>query len=754
VAFDDLFPRRPFFGQSARAAAWSGDDRYVGYLWNPYGARGSDLWVYDTKTGKASPVTSIEAMAEFDPEARRAKARYAKEDAELDERDKLSEKEYREDQIKRRQQDEERRQPQPSYPGVSDFAWSNKGHRVLLVYRGDLFLWEVGGRIRRLTRTRGAETDPRWLPGDGALTFRRDNGIFRIRLDSAEIEQLDPELPNNMPVWGYSLSPDGKWMMILSGRTTGQYKQIEWISYRGRFAQVQRSNQFWGTPDEKIQEERFLYLYDMSEPDPEANKPWEVWAWKSSGDEILGVSTSEHPWSPDGKRFAFAAYSAQTREVEVKIAKLDQRKVDTVYKAKFLGEDDGAAQCEPFWTKDGAGLVCLMESTGYRLPWLVDPVTGSGRALVQGEFQAQPLGLSEDGKWLLVRSTALHPAQEQVYRIALSDGRMERLSRREGAYSPQAASHSGRAVFAQFASWASPSEACIVDGGAEPALTDSHRPGAFQKVNVAQPKLFSFINRHGQRIHGFLFLPPGFDKSQRRPCMVYVYGGPLGEGNSVRDGTFNSTGYLFNLFLAQAYGFVTATVDPRGSSGYGASFVRASFGNVGTPQTEDLVDLAKHLQTEYNVDPSKMALNGWSFGGWQTQHVMYTQPGVYTLGIAGAGPTEWQNYNQGYTQETIGIAKEGSVEELDKFSLTKVAMNLRDPLMLLHGMEDSNVLFQHTIAVYRVLCQHGKAPLVEFVPDPTGGHGLGGDLNRRDTLALYLRFILKHWGEKPYQAAQ
>jgi dipeptidyl-peptidase 4 len=304
-----------------------------------------------------------------------------------------------------------------------------------------------------------------------------------------------------------------------------------------------------------------------------------------------------------------------------------------------------------------------------------------------------------------------------------------------------------------FANWTSPVETYLVEGGRQRAMTDSHRPGAFAAVNKLQPTLFTFTNRHGQTVHGFVFLPPGHKTGDKRPCMVYTYGGPLGSGKSVNDGEFNSASYLLNMYLAYAHGYIAVTIDPRGSSDYGGAFVRASFGAVGQPQTEDLVDAAKFLQSEYGADPARMALNGWSFGGWQTQHTLYTQPGVYTLGIAGAGPTEWQNYNQGYTQETIAVDPEGSTEVLDKFSLTKVAANLKDPLMILHGMEDDNVLFQHSIAVYRVLLQSGLGPLVEFVPDPTGGHGLGGDINRRDSLAIFLRFVQKHWGlgtpEKP-----
>jgi dipeptidyl aminopeptidase/acylaminoacyl peptidase len=277
-------------------------------------------------------------------------------------------------------------------------------------------------------------------------------------------------------------------------------------------------------------------------------------------------------------------------------------------------------------------------------------------------------------------------------------------------------------------------------------LTKSHREGGFEKVNKLKPELFTFKNRNGQTVHGFVFLPPGFKKDDKRPCMVYTYGGPLGNGNTVADGSFGSTEYLLNMYLAYAMGYVAVAIDPRGSSGYGAAFVRASFGHVGEVQSQDLVDCAKYCQSEWGVDPKKMALNGWSFGGWQTQYTMYHDPDVFTLGIAGAGPTEWQNYNQWYSQETIAIQPEGKVDELDKFSLTKVAMNLKHPLLLLHGMDDDNVLFVHTVNVYRVLCQYGLAPLVELVLDPTGSHGLGGDLNRRDTLAIYVEFLIKHWG--------
>jgi hypothetical protein len=127
---------------------------------------------------------------------------------------------------------------------------------------------------------------------------------------------------------------------------------------------------------------------------------------------------------------------------------------------------------------------------------------------------------------------------------------------------------------------------------------------------------------------------------------------------------------------------------------------------------------------------------------------MYTAPDVFTLGIAGAGPTQWQNYNNWYSNGVIGFSPNSKPDDLDKYSLTYLAKNLRSPLLLLHGMVDDNVLFQDTVNVYRKLLQYGRGPLVELALDPTGNHGMGGDMDTRDRHAIYLSFINRWWG--PY----
>src|SRR5690606_20685811 len=153
----------------------------------------------------------------------------------------------------------------------------------------------------------------------------------------------------------------------------------------------------------------------------------------------------------------------------------------------------------------------------------------------------------------------------------------------------------------------------------------------------------------------------------------------------------------------------------------------------------------RHLIAQGGIDPQKVAIHGWSFGGFQTQMCLYTEPEVFRVGIAGAGPTEWENYNSWYSTGTIGPSREGH-PDLAKFSLLPLAGKLQGKLLLVHGMEDSNVLYQDTVRVYRELLKAGKETLVELFLDPTGGHGLGGDVERLGRARKYEEFLVRNLG--------
>lgn len=742
-----LFPERPYTGKGARGVEWSGDDKCFAYLWNPFEDRAFDIWCYDVSTGKTRRITSVEIMADFDKDAAKAAeaAKNRKKDDKDDDGGQAPTDEDGADPQGGRGQGQRQGTGRPTYAGISSFEWSHHGEEMLFTYKGDIFRLKMdGSKPVRLTKTTEPESNIQYTKDDGGFFYRRGNGVFRMRFDSPVVEQLNPELPQGMQMGGYSISPDESKIMISSGRAPEAARQVTYLSYRNRFAEAKTTER--GVADDKFNDESYLYLYDLNDDPKDTkkdNKPWQIYFWPA-GKEYGQTSLGDPAWSPDSKKFVFSTWKRDKREIEIDVADMDSHKVESVYKTTHNGGSNTPGMIRPEWTGDGR-IAAMLETSGYRHVWIIDPAKKDATQLTKGDYEVYPDEVLKDGKTLLVHADKEDSSRNDYYTVNIDSGEMKRLTSKSGSYGSATPSHDGKLVVASFGSWDSGlSEYYLLDGKNETQFTNSH-PDTWAKLYKIHPKKFSFKNRVGDTINGFMYLPLNYKKGEHRPLFMYTYGGPLGTSKNVVEGSNEK----FNMYLAYKYGYITCTIDPRGMSGYGGAFESANWEKPGKAQVDDLSDAVRYMVENYGIDQKKVGINGWSFGGFQTQMCMYTAPDVFTLGIAGAGPTEWQNYNTWYTGGVIGYSSLGKPEDLDKFSLTKLAKNLKGPLMLLHGMEDTNVLFQDTVHVYQALLRAGKGPLIELVLDPTGSHGLGGDIKTKDRYEIYEAFLMNHWG--PYK---
>jgi dipeptidyl aminopeptidase/acylaminoacyl peptidase len=403
----------------------------------------------------------------------------------------------------------------------------------------------------------------------------------------------------------------------------------------------------------------------------------------------------------------------------------------------------------PEFTPDGKTLVMILADHDWRQPYAFDVASKQLRRLVSGDFEAyRLLGFTPDSKTLFVASNKGDLASMNLWRVDMASGQMTALGATPDYHRNGVVSRSGQWLAANAGHWGQRPELKLIRGLGEvqppKTLTASHDP-AFDAVHVMQPERLSFANRHGDTLHAYVFKPAGWKASDRRPAVVYIYGGPLNDRHTVETDSFQNTGYLFGMYMAAKHGYVTVSIDTRGHSNYGRRFSGANWERVGQPQTEDLEDLHRYMSANLGIDPSRVGLNGWSFGGFQTQHTLFTQPDLFAAGIAGAGPTEWENYNSWYSGRTIG-AVDRSKPVLRKYSLLPLAKGLKKPLLLVHGMMDPNVLYQDTVNVYRALLESGKESLVDLFLDPDGEHAMGGAVKPAAWHRKYESFWLRHLG--------
>ena len=794
LTLENIFPERSFFGTTAKEMAFSYDGKYGAYLYRPCKEKrhGSDLWIYNTDSGRTDRITSVSVMARFQEKARKVKEDRIKK-SKKDDSDTDSEESVDNDPndlaVKEGQAEQKESgdwvsdadagdKDAPKYMGVTSVEWSPCGNELLFVSEGDIYKYTLENEaMMRLTKTTDTETNVRWLHGGNGYTYQSRGILYKVTFGRHIIEQISPEFESDYKMINYEISPDGEKIAFTAQKwgpaPQGGNRKVKIATYRDRFMKTsEHSRQLAEDPTRSW--EIGIYLYQVTSALTEEadltkvfkktfDKPRDyvsVPAWsldstkivfcvyeQENGDVKFFESKCEYPQSKketekqeggtsktdstgdpnslnkdnaDNEEYMLQSRNAPDKQND-KEGVIEFKSAEMIYRFVHTGGPTTPNMITPEYLSDNRQIVYLSEQTGFRHIHILEPLYQSITPITTGRYEVYPVKMAKDRTWMVVTATKEHPARADVYKITFDDGSMKKISLEPGRYTSVAVSDDGQKVMAIQSRYGQLWELVYIDSDAntQDTLTDSHPENA-KKYTREKPEFFSFKNRYGHDIYGHLFKPDDWKATDKRPMLLFLYGGPLGKTKQILEGYYQGSSYFFARYMARKHGYVTCTIDPRGNSGYGALFEKSNFERVGKPQVEDVLDAVDYFIGNYGVDPNKVAIHGWSFGGFQTQMCLYTEPDVFAAGIAGAGPTEWENYNAWYTTGTIAN------EKLEKFSLLPLAKNLKAKLMLVHGVEDSNVLYQDTIMIYRELLKEGKETLVELFIDPTGGHGLGG----------------------------
>ena len=655
--------------------------------------------------------------------------------------------------------------PADLYPGPAQFVWARQADELVFQYRGGLYRWKVDDKAPTpLVATQRELRTVAYTPDDSGFIYMDETRVLRLSFKQAGVQVVNRELihpddeQKKYRIDQTVISEDGRWMALVAKAplkagddkpgpapaSTG--RQVEIMNYSDRWATAKKVSR--EVSDDK-RSEKPLALYIRPVPagaEPPRKQPEPVFV---NGGGDVWFEMSDVAWAKDGSRYAFTTWEREKELLRVYIGKADETaKPEMVLERRGDVGHEVVNVLKPRFTPDGKTLVLVLDEAGWRQPYALDVATRALRPLVKGEFEAhQVFGFTADSKAMFVLANQGDTAAMNVLRVDLASGATQAIGNAGEYHRAAAASEDGRWVAANAGNWARRPELKLLatDGKtAARTLTDS-ADKAWADLKLLQPERFHFTNRHGDRIEAYAFKPAGWQAGDRRPAVVYVYGGPLNDRHIVEVDSFQNTAYLFGQYMAARYGYVTIAVDPRGHSNYGRKFSDANWERAGEPQAEDLEDLVKVLPAQFGVDRNRVGLNGWSFGGFQTQYTMYTRPDLFAAGIAGAGPTEWENYNSWYSGRTIGKT-DRSKPNLRKYSLLPLAKGLKKPLMLVHGMQDPNVLYQDTVNVYRELLDSGKESLVELFLDPDGVHAMGGVVRPAGWHRKYEAFWLQHLG--------
>ncbi|MBK9195583.1 MAG: DPP IV N-terminal domain-containing protein [Flavobacteriales bacterium] len=426
--------------------------------------------------------------------------------------------------------------------------------------------------------------------------------------------------------------------------------------------------------------------------------------------------------------------------------RLVQYDVKTGAPVKTLLEEKNDKWLEPLHPahilqKKGGQYIWWSVRDGWQHLYLYDLKNGLLRQLTKGAWAVTDLlGTDEKEEYVYIQGTAedgpgtalgdMGSCELHLFKVELSTGKTERITQEAGTHLCQV--DDGR-VIDQWSSTSVSSRTQLVDarsGQVLKILLDSKDP--YAGFSIGTTELFTIPGANGDRLNARLIKPSGFDPAKKYPVIVYVYNGPHVQ---LVSNSFLGGASPWMLHAANR-GYLVFTVDGHGSEHRGLAFEQMVHRRLGAVEVDDQVAGAEYLKTLPYVDGERMAIHGWSYGGFMTTSLMLKKPGLFKVGVAGGPVMDWGMYEVMYTERYMDTPAENP-EGYATSMLTDKADQLKGDLLLIHGTMDDTVLREHSLTFVKNCVDKGVQ--VDYFEYPGHAHNVRG----KDRLHLMTK-VLDH----------
>jgi len=697
-------------GPFLRGASISPDGSMITVLRGRDDGNELDLWAYDIKSGNASMLVSSTDLVEGETE--------------------LSEEE------------KNRRERQRIYSsGIISYQWDKQGRRILFPLGGDVFIYDLETKTpRQTTNTDAFETDARLSPQGNFVSYVRDDELFV-----------------------YDINKDKERQVTKGAGGTIRNAVSEFVAQE----ELDRSTGYWWSG----KEDKIAFTQIDESPVPIAERV------DINADKIVTIR----------QRYPFAG--ADNVTIKLGVTGIKRGKTTWV----DLGDNPDIYLADVYWSQDGSTLyVARLTRDQKRLDLLAaNPKTGATRILLTEQYNSwvnlgiglRPLSdggflwgsersgfqhiyrysadgenlgavtggngmvtgincIDEDNNRIYYSGWHKTPLERHVYTKSLNGKDLGRpITDREG-WNGARFSGNCESFILSHSNPNQPTQSSAHDKTGkrlfwlnENKLDDNHPYTPYFASH--EKKSFGQIEANdGTKLDYYMLKPSNLKKGEKAPAIILVYGGP--HAQLVR----KSWGGLMAQSLVDL-GYVVFQLDNRGAANRGTAFENTLYRAMGTIEVQDQATGARWLASQDFVDGEKIGVYGWSYGGYMTLHMLMQNPELYAGGIAGAPVTDWGLYDTAYTERYMGHPETDS-EAYKKSSVFTHTDNLEDPLLIIHGMADDNVVFQNTVKLIDDLQKKGKTfELMTYPGEKHGFRATSSRLHRNQMIKNFFEKILK-----------
>ena len=627
-----------------------------------------------------------------------------------------------------------------------DRRWS------VTAYRGDLYLVDQrSSAIRRLTETVAEETAPSFSADGRRVYFVRDDNAFSLELDGGLLRQLTDvrhgAAPKTDSATGQRAALERDQRALLesvrdklvadsivkaerTAREAGMPKTL-WLKEKEKVSTIAVSPNGRAllivtetpSPDAKRAEvpnyvtssgytEEIPNRTKVGDAEPASRIGWmrlptgDVrWLRPVPGDTLAPDDITLRGWSADGSAALVVATSHDFKTRVITTISADSgvvRAVDVLRDSAWV--DGPCSDCAGWLPKGRIWLVS--EASGFAHLYSTDARGGARRQLTSGKWEVLDVALSGDSSKFALHTSESSPYERQLWRMPVNGGARTRITTRIGAHDATP-SPDEQWLADVYSSANRPPELFLTRNaaGAEMSqLTISPTPEWLAFPWIAPP-IIEIPASDGVKLPARIYRPADMGAQPNGAAVIFVHGAGYLH-NVVNYWSPYPREYMFNQYLASK-GYVVLDVDYRGSAGYGRDWRTAIYRHMGGRDLQDEIDASRWLRSQYKIDPERVGIYGGSYGGFMTLMALFTAPKEFGAGAALRSVTDWAHYNNGYTGRILNLPQSDTLA-FRQSSPIWFAAGLEDPLLIAHGMVDTNVNFQDDVRLVERLIELRK----------------------------------------------
>ena len=689
LTLDRIFGNPALTGKVPRSAKLSPNGELVTLLRNrPDDIERYDLWAIDPTTSRARMIVDSKKIGSG---------------AELSEAEKMQRERARLSGLK----------------GIVAYDWAPDGQHILVPIDGDLYLADLTGNVRRLTDTKTSELDGMVSEKGRFVSFVRERRFHVLDLTTMTDRAVTPE-ERDTASWGLA--------EFIAQEELGRFRGAWWAPDDSRIAltRVDESGVEVATRASIGAEKTttFEQRYPRAGTD---NAKVDLYLMNPDGGGLVKADLGIDPdvylarvdWLPDASGLIVQRESRDQKTLD--LIRID---ASTGAATPLLTDRSGMwinlnDDLKPL--KDGS-FVFSSERSGYRhlYRWTKGRIT----ALTSGPWVVDKMvGVDEASGTLFFTADRERSVDKGLYRLDYRRlGAKPVLLTQPETTNAAVMDKSAHLALVTTSYPGQPSQVWLASGtGKRLAWVEENRVGAahpwapFAAAQVT-PEFGRLTAADGVTQLDYKLLRPVLAPGQRAPVLVHVYGGPQAQD------VINSFVDPLDQYLVQQ-GWAVFAVGGRGQEGRGTAFQKPAYHALGGVEVADQLASLAWLKKQPFVDPAKVAVFGWSYGGYMTLKLLEAAPHAYAAGIAVAPVVRWNLYDTHYSEHYMGDPRNGraAYEKADALHDTK---KIADPLLLMHGMADDNVLFQNSTELMAKM-QEEKIPF-ETMLYPGKTHAISG----------------------------